>query len=319
MKKSILLMLIVLFLSGSVIVRAQSLMEPAFPECPIGYDLIEQFEGVLYSIGTISMTHTFDLECEADLVLRGYAKEGHPEVTECTLSGGPLPICTQHQNFESFQVRVDSDSPFGEYNDNQGLGGVENAWFPAGPWNTTAEAGNHEMIFTHSYPGLVGYESVDYKVTLCARCIEEGNEGCTPGFWKNEGECGSWEETGYSPSDSFADVFGCAITIMAKNGPGRPQENANPTLLEALGANGGGCSALARHGVAGLLNAASSVDYDYSEAEVIAAVCGAIGDAGDADSCDENVKDILNDENEKGCPLSRTQCAVLKNKLLKRK
>jgi len=86
-----------------------------------------------------------------------------------------------------------------------------------------------------------------------------GGEGCTPGFWKNNAE--NWSANAwdcYSPSTSFSSVFGLTITIFTG---GNPKNSANyitnPTLLQALGANGGGINALARHAVAALLNACS--------------------------------------------------------------
>ena len=85
-----------------------------------------------------------------------------------------------------------------------------------------------------------------------------GGEGCTPGFWKNRGYRLGWPT--YDPYADYATTFGVPSSFTA-------------TLLEALDQGGGGEYALGRHAVAALLNAASpDVDYDYSEAEVIAAV-----------------------------------------------
>ena len=76
---------------------------------------------------------------------------------------------------------------------------------------------------------------------------------------------------------------------------------SNPTLLQALNSTGGGIDALARHGVAALLNAASpDVDYTFSVGDVIAKVQAAI-DSGDY----ETNKDILAAENEAGCPIDQ--------------
>lgn len=109
----------------------------------------------------------------------------------------------------------------------------------------------------------------------------QGGEGCTPGYWKQDQHFDSW--VGYSPDDLFADVFGVAY-------PG--------TLAEAADANGGDENALARHAVAALLNASSSVDYYYTEAEVIAIVQDAFA-TGDY----EGAKDLFEYQNELGCPL----------------
>ena len=73
----------------------------------------------------------------------------------------------------------------------------------------------------------------------------------------------------------------------------------NKSLLQVLKLGGGGYKALMRHAVAALLNAASpNVNYFYSEAEVIAMVKAAFA-SGDY----EATKDLLEAQNEPGCPL----------------
>ena len=91
-------------------------------------------------------------------------------------------------------------------------------------------------------------------------------------------------------------MFARVITV----GAGGQDTIDNPTLLEAVWATGGGVSALARHAVAALLNAASpDVDYPYSVDEVIAMVQSAI-DSGDFNA----TKDLFASANELGCPLN---------------
>lgn len=103
----------------------------------------------------------------------------------------------------------------------------------------------------------------------------EGDEGCTPGYWKNHLE--SWES--FYPADDFDTTFGVDLF------------DPDITLQEALKAKGGGANRLARHGTAALLSAAhSGVGYPYTVDEVIALV-----QAGDADA--------LVSANELGCPL----------------
>lgn len=103
----------------------------------------------------------------------------------------------------------------------------------------------------------------------------DGDDGCTPGYWKNHLD--SWPATGYSPSDSFFAVFGVDLGYL--------------TLGEAVNAKGGGSNVVARHGTAALLSAAHpDVGYPYTVDEVIALV-----QAGDADS--------LVAANELGCPI----------------
>jgi hypothetical protein len=108
----------------------------------------------------------------------------------------------------------------------------------------------------------------------------EGDEGCTPGYWKQDHHACYWLDTGYGPNDDFDTVFGTDYF------------NPDITLLAALKQGGGGYKALGRHAVAALLSAAHpDVNYGLTEAEVIAAV-----QAGD--------KDTLEMYNEMGCPLN---------------
>ncbi|MBN1244237.1 hypothetical protein JXA31_01425 [Candidatus Bathyarchaeota archaeon] len=123
-------------------------------------------------------------------------------------------------------------------------------------------------------------------------------EGLTPGFWKNHPDL--W--TGYSTDDTFYDVFGVYITINAKgNDPGI----YNPTLIEAIAAQGGVneekgvYDALARHAVAALLNAAHpEVTYPMTEQEIIDAVAEAISNADMTDA--EPLKNTLDMYNNAG-------------------
>src|SRR5215217_2888062 len=124
-----------------------------------------------------------------------------------------------------------------------------------------------------------------------------GKEGCTPGYWKQPQHFDSW--VGYTPSQSFETVFNVDVTL---RGEGQTTY-ATPTLLQALGANGGGVNALARHAVAALLNASNpDVEYAYTTAEVIALVHNAIA-SGDPAQIAE-VQALLAAANEAGCPLS---------------
>lgn len=113
--------------------------------------------------------------------------------------------------------------------------------------------------------------------------VEVGGEGCTPGYWKQDQHFCNWT---YSTGDLFDDVFGV-------DAPG------NDTLLQALSDGGGGETAFQRHAVAALLNAADDgVDYAFSVDQVKAIVVEAY-ETGNF----EMLKNILEAENESGCPL----------------
>ena len=83
-----------------------------------------------------------------------------------------------------------------------------------------------------------------------------GNEGCTPGYWKNH--TSNWEE--HEATDSFAAEFGTALA---------GTKFANITFLEALQGGGGSGvdgarSILLRAAAAAFLNAAhEDVGYPY--------------------------------------------------------
>lgn len=124
----------------------------------------------------------------------------------------------------------------------------------------------------------------DYMISITP-LVDEGGQGCTPGFWKNTGSA-NWATTGYSPNQQFSSVF----------------ENAFPgmTLDQVLGQGGGGLNALGRHTVAALLNAASTgVSYEYTPAEVIAKF-NAVYPGGDY----ETLKNDFEAQNQLGCPLN---------------
>lgn len=116
------------------------------------------------------------------------------------------------------------------------------------------------------------------------------NQGCTPGFWKQERSFNSWPDP-FHPHDSFSEVV---LDL---------SEPVEPTLQQALGLGGGGMFALMRQGVAALLNAASPLlEYPLSVGEVIAELREAI-ENGDEEAI-ELVKDRLEGFNESQCPIA---------------
>jgi hypothetical protein len=92
------------------------------------------------------------------------------------------------------------------------------------------------LIFTSiAAASILSMTAVSFTANSFAH---EGNDGCTPGFWKNKLEF--WP---VSTSTTFAEAFGVAI-------PGKE----DLTLLQALNLGGGGVNALLRAGAAGYLN-----------------------------------------------------------------
>ena len=128
---------------------------------------------------------------------------------------------------------------------------------------------------------------------------ETGDEGCTPGFWKNNGDkkgASAWYC--YVPSDDFSYVFGIPEQILRDKGK---KVFTNPTLLQALGANGSGVNLMARSAVAALLNACNpDVLYPLTETEIKTAVQDAV-DAG----LEQELGEYLDDLNNLGCPINQ--------------
>jgi hypothetical protein len=100
-----------------------------------------------------------------------------------------------------------------------------------------------------------------------------GNQGCTPGYWKNHTE--AWADTAYAPTDTVGSVFTLPASLSSFSGE---------TLLAALDGTGGGGSTLEgataillRAAVAGLLNATdANVDYPGGNALIIKHVNAAL-------------------------------------------
>ncbi|RMH82995.1 hypothetical protein EA796_17615 [Pseudomonas sp. AOB-7] len=100
-----------------------------------------------------------------------------------------------------------------------------------------------------------------------------GEEGCTPGFWKNS--LGSWAPTGYSPNQTVGSVFSLPAGVLNNQLSGN-------SLLQALNYGGGenlvgSAQILLRAAVASILNAAHpDVDFTRTAASVIADVNAAL-------------------------------------------
>jgi hypothetical protein len=121
-----------------------------------------------------------------------------------------------------------------------------------------------------------------------------GDQGCTPGYWRNHAD--RWD--GAASSDGFDATFGVTSGL-----------GATYSLGQAIWAQGGGTNALARHATAALLNSyggvpngdGTTVAYPYSTTQVLEMVQAAF-----ADGTIEATKDLFEAANELGCPLSGT-------------
>jgi hypothetical protein len=124
-----------------------------------------------------------------------------------------------------------------------------------------------------------------------------GDEGCTPGYWKNHP--GSWPPTGYSTGQRVDSVFA--------GSSGYP-DLAAATLMQALSFGGGpgvegAAEILLRAAVAALLNAAHpGVAYPRSVAQVVTDVDAALL-SHDRDTM-LVLAAALDADNNLGCPLN---------------
>ena len=133
-----------------------------------------------------------------------------------------------------------------------------------------------------------------------------GEEGCTPGYWKNNGDkhgASAWCER-FEPSDPISMHFVLNNPLVIR-GKGK-STITDPTLLQALDANGGGVNAMIRHGVAAMLNACSDcVQYQYSSPDqVISMIEDTLNEEGDYYTVDE-LHSMFAEYNEAGCPVNQ--------------
>lgn len=124
-----------------------------------------------------------------------------------------------------------------------------------------------------------------------------GTQGCTPGFWRQQ-RWFRFYTSPWTPSSTFGAAFNTA------GGPDIDDFLTGMPLSQAVALGGGGINALARHAVAALQNAASTiVDYPLTVAQVQARYTAAVAAGTDAI---EAQKDEFDRFNNLGCPLGNS-------------
>ncbi|HEX4955850.1 MAG TPA: hypothetical protein VF017_20875 [Thermoanaerobaculia bacterium] len=160
----------------------------------------------------------------------------------------------------------------------------------------TAVAGAYVNIGTVSATPPTG-EPVMASDPAHYQGVAVGNQGCTPGYWKNH--TGSWPPTGYSPEQSVLSVFAESWRYPAQSAA---------TLHQALGFGGGpglagAAEILLRAAVAGLLNAAHpDVAYPRLAEDVIDDTNTAL--ASNSRDAMLTLAAALDADNNRGCPLN---------------
>ena len=162
--------------------------------------------------------------------------------------------------------------------------------------NGVAVAGQYANVGTASGTPEGGGDAVSASDPSHYFAVLLGNQGCTPGYWKNHTD--SWPPTGYSTGQAVEDVFSAASAYPAQG---------TATLLEALSFAGGSgvegaVEILLRAGVAALLNAAHpEVAYPQTTAEVLSSVNAALA-SGSRDAM-LFLAAGHDADNNRGCPL----------------
>lgn len=201
-----------------------------------------------------------------------------------TASGGDLRPSV-------IRIWVGGESPIEIVNELDSVDGEEwdtlNVEFevPSGTTQVEVQAFSEDLNLTLSDPASFKW----LTAALSVPNEEQSGQGCTPGYWKQQHHFADWTAP-YEPGDEFSAYF----------------EDAFPglTLVQVLNGKGGGLTALGRHTVAALLNAANSeVSYDLTTGEVIDAFNAVYpGSKGDY----QNLKNELEAFNEQGCPLNNS-------------
>jgi len=132
------------------------------------------------------------------------------------------------------------------------------------------------------------------KLEVCS-----SNEGCTPGYWQSHTY--TWEALGISSESKFGEMFGLleSETITINQHPNRITD---PTLVQAIKAQGGGLNALVRHSVAALLNSQSAINYPLTSEQVVLSFYEAYSSQNY-----DVTKDMFAELNENGCPFANQQ------------
>ena len=158
------------------------------------------------------------------------------------------------------------------------------------------------LRFDRDPDGVAGDNYVLMSVTT-VNTTNIGNQGCTPGYWKQTQHFDSWLATGYTTSQLLSTVFTVPATDVLNGTP-----MGSYSLLSALSFKGGStvsgkAQILLRAGVAALLNAGNpSVAYALTTSQIVSAVNAALA-SGDLTTI-TNEATALDKYNNGGCTLN---------------
>ena len=221
-----------------------------------------------------------------------------------TVSGGFNPTGTV-----TFALYAPGDTTCTGTNLVGGMAGFANVALSGG----AASSAGFTTTAVGTYNWVATYNGDSNNVAVTSACGAEqvvitkplGNQGCTPGFWKNPKHFALW--TNYTPTQLVSSVYSVPATF-ADGTSGSTL--AGSTLAGALAFQGGStlngaAQILLRASVAGLLNSTSSgVAYPYTTAQIISSTNSALN-SGDRNTMINLATQIDNANNGLGgCPLS---------------
>ena len=193
-----------------------------------------------------------------------------------TVSGGFNPTGTV-----TFALYAPGDTTCTGTNLVGGMAGFANVALSGG----AASSAGYTATAVGTYNWIATYNGDSNNNSVTSACGAEqvvitkplGNQGCTPGFWKNPKHFALW--TGYVPTQLVSAVY----NVPASFPDGSSGSTlAGSTLAAALAFQGGstmngGAQILLRASVAGLLNSTSSgVAYPYTTAQIISSTNAAL-------------------------------------------
>jgi len=219
-------------------------------------------------------------------------------ITFSGFSGGEFYIesfdAIDDDSGQKFEARIDGTTLLAPESVNLGDGSVQTV-------TITTEHVFYDR-FSIEYEGSGATDNIK----LCSLVIERGEDGCTPGYWKQEQHFGNWAiplDTKYG--DVFEACWDAGAGDYAYYALRNPESGnlCSTTLLDGLSLRGGGVNSLARHAAAAYLNAMSpDVEYYWMPNEIQDLFNEALTEGGI-----EAVKDQLAEMNERYCPLGRAE------------
>ncbi|MBV1787972.1 hypothetical protein KQ940_07890 [Marinobacterium sp. D7] len=174
----------------------------------------------------------------------------------------------------------------------------------SGQYTVLAEGPSTDIALAAGEDAIEGAPVSAFDDATCVVPPPPGDEGCTPGYWKQENHFDSWDSP-YYPSMMLTDAG-----FIIPNGSGIYGDLGSQTMLQALMFDGGetlreAAQILMRAAVASLLNAADSdVDFPLSITEVLQLTNDALASKDRQTMIDQAWELDMYNNGQDGCPLN---------------